>query len=50
VLAVLLEDLRPGLLELLWKAVLEDPRVLDQVIVHGHDLVVILQRHDGLLL
>jgi hypothetical protein len=47
VLAIHLDDARPGLTELLGQPVLPHPRVFDQVVVDRHDLVVVLQRHEA---
>src|SRR5690606_8166004 len=50
VLVVLLDDSRAALFELLGKAVLPDPGMLDEVIVDRDDLVVVLQWHFSCLL
>ncbi|BBZ59198.1 hypothetical protein MMON_04990 [Mycolicibacterium monacense] len=43
--AVLLDDPRTGLAELLRQAVLPHPGVFNQVVVDGDDLVMILKWH-----
>src|SRR5690606_41423169 len=40
-----LDDARPGVLELLRQPVLPHPRMLDQVVIAGDDLMVVLQWH-----
>jgi hypothetical protein len=45
-LTIDLDDPGPSLTKLLWQPVLPHPRMLDQMIVNRHDLVMILQRHD----
>ena len=39
----------PGLLHPLRHPVLPDPRVLDEVVIDGNDLVVVLQWHEAVL-
>jgi hypothetical protein len=46
--SVFLDDPRALLKIFLRKPVLPHPRVLDEVVVDGHDLMVILKRHDAL--
>ncbi|BBX17109.1 hypothetical protein MDUV_19690 [Mycolicibacterium duvalii] len=48
-LAVQFDDPRSRLAESLRQAILPDPRVFDEVVIDGHDLVMILKRHDALL-
>jgi hypothetical protein len=44
---VFIDDARALFEVFLRQPVLPHPRVLDQVVVNGHDLVVILKRHDA---